>query len=279
MSHQTVTEVTTPAPSDNGSGTGTPNRSSRTHGHLSSQVILDGESKAVSFSGTVTDPDVYATFEELDEPDRPELAVRAFKIGVLALKDARSVAKADYVEKEFQRMRLQFERRLEEMLGDRGVLSQRLHKVFGEGGEMDAKLRGFFGDDGRFKLLMEEFLGEDGKLERAVEDAVGEDGSFRRSLNDFFGEDGRLHGEMERVFGEDGGWLFALLNPNDETTPLGKFRRSLEERFDPEREALRWSRRSMLSGSRPSGTRLQTTSSLRWTKGGRRCFRCRSPTR
>ena len=177
MSYQTATPVTTP-------------------GHGSPQVVLDEESKTVFFSGAVADLDVYATLDGVDERDRPEFAVRAFKVGVLALKDARSVAKADYVEKEFQRMRSQFEQMLEQMIGGEGLMNRRLVEVFGEGGEMDAKLRAFLGDDGRFRLLMEEFLGEDGKLERAVEAAVGEDGSFRNASART-----RLHGSVRTAAG------------------------------------------------------------------------------
>jgi len=88
----------------------------------------------------------------------------------------------------------------------------------------------------RMEDSLDRLFGEDGKLENAVEEAVGEDGHMAKVLEDVFGEEGKLHRELEAEFGEDGGRLFRLLNPSDERTPLGLFRKKLEERFDPDKK-------------------------------------------
>jgi len=225
---------------DRATGDGQPDRKASPNGEPA-EVVLDPEVRSVSITAVVVDPDVYRTFEDLDERDRPDFALRAFKAGVLAIRDAWVVAEADYVQKEFERMRDDFHTKMDDMFGEDGVVSRRIREVFGDDGEVDRKLRDFFGDQGRFHRVMNDFLGEEGKLERAVGAAVGEDGCLQRTLDEFFGERGRLRVELDRAFGPDGGRLYALLNPSDETTPLGKFRASLEERLDPNRKgSLLW---------------------------------------
>lgn len=225
---------------DRATGDGQPDRKASPNGEPA-EVVLDPEVRSVSVKAVLVDPDVYRTFEDLDERDRPDFALRAFKAGVLAIRDAWVVAEADYVQKEFERMRDDFHAKMDDMFGEDGVVSRRIREVFGDDGEVDRKLRDFFGDQGRFHRVMNDFLGEEGKLERAVGAAVGEDGCLQRTLDEFFGERGRLRVELDRAFGPDGGRLYALLNPSDETTPLGKFRASLEERLDPNRKgSLLW---------------------------------------
>jgi len=90
-----------------------------------------------------------------------DFALRAIKIGVLAQRDARTVAKTDYVEKEFQRMRGDFQRQMEEAFGSEGQVTRKIHDVFGENGAIDSKLCEFCGASGRFEALLKEYIGED----------------------------------------------------------------------------------------------------------------------
>lgn len=199
-------------------------------------VDLDASSNSVKISGTLANRDVYRTFDDLNEDRRNNFGLRAFKVGVIALRDAEAVSKLDYVEKEFDRMRSDFEQQMEKMFGDDGRLVAKMQEVFGEDGKMERKLQEFFGDDGRFERVVDEFLGEDGKLEKAVHDAVGEDGAFQETMDDFLGEKGRLREELDREFGEDSGRLWRLLDPEKETTVLGRFRKQIEDQFDPTKE-------------------------------------------
>lgn len=139
------------------------------------------EEQAVVFRVRIEDSSVFRVLQGVDEDNRIEFAVRAFKVGVLALRDSQTVGKADYVEKVFEQMQSEFKTKMEEMFGDDGVVSRRLENIFGE------------------------------------------DGALQRELQETFGK-------------EEGSRIWRVLNPNDSTTPLGKFRDHLEERLDPGRE-------------------------------------------
>lgn len=216
---------------DNGSGSG-----GHANGAATPDLHLDEKTRSVSLRARITDPEIYQVLADLPETERREFALRALKVGVVALRDIRTVAKADYVDKEFERMRSDLAQLLEGMFGDGGEVTRRIQDVFGEDGRMDERLRTFFGPEGRLRQLMDDFLGQDGRLRRALENAVGDDGALKRTLDEFLGEKGRLRRELDRFFDADDGRLHAMLNPADESTPLGAFRKSLEERFDPARE-------------------------------------------
>jgi len=57
-----------------------------------------------------------------------------------------------------------------------------------------------------------------------------------RSLDRFLGEKGELRRSLDAHFGEQGSVIYKILNPDDETTPLGKFRKQLLQELDTERE-------------------------------------------
>lgn len=133
----------------------------------SARVSLSPTNRMVNVEASLTDHDVYRLFEELPPDAREEFALRALKVGALAVRDAATVSKADYVGREFDRM----------------------------------------------------------QRELAVQ------------FDSFFGENGRLRQELDREFGPEAGRVFRLvLNPDDTRTPIGRFKKSLEDRFDPGRE-------------------------------------------
>jgi len=202
----------------------------------SAKVTLDSATRSVYLEAVLADGDVFNVLEEVPEEDRGHFAVLAVKVGVLALRDVRTVAKVDYVEKEFQRMSASFQRQMDGTFGPEGRVTRKIQEVFGETGAIDAKLRGFFGEGGRFEAVLEEYIGEGGKLCRSLDGRIGANGDFHRTLDEFLGEQGALRQALEREFGPNGGRLYRILNPEDATTPLGQLRRTLEERFDPARE-------------------------------------------
>jgi len=202
----------------------------------STLVAIDASTGTVRVALTLCDADVARFFEEAPEPLRPDLAMRALKVGALALRGARIDAKTDYVQREFLRMQADFASQMDRWFGERGEVTLRLHETFGDHGHVERRMQAFFGDGGRFESLMSEFAGEDGALAKALRDAVGDQGSLPRTMEEFLGEEGKLRRELDREFGEDGGRLYRILNPEDASTPLGQFRVRLEERFDPRRE-------------------------------------------
>jgi hypothetical protein len=200
------------------------------------KVTLDVATRIVYVEAALADGDVFNNLEEVPEPERGDFTLCAFKVGVLALRDARTVAKVDFVEKEFARMRTEFRGQIKETFGPEGQVTKKIEEVFGENGAVDAKMRTFFGEGGRFQTLLEEYCGEDGKLCRSLDTRIGPDGDFHNTLDEFLGQEGALRQALEGEFGPDAGRLYRILNPDDEKTPLGRLRKTLDHRFDPARE-------------------------------------------
>ena len=63
-----------------------------------------------------------------------------------------------------------------------------------------------------------------------------EDGRVSRKFQEFFGEKGTLARMLDGHFGENGSVIYKILNPKDETTPLGSFAKQLEEELDANKE-------------------------------------------
>ena len=82
---------------------------------------------------------------------------------------------------------------------------------------------------GEFERMQREI---DTELERVFSDK----GLLLGALDRFLGEDGELKRELEAHFGEQGSVIYKILNPDDESTPLGKFRKQLQQELDADRE-------------------------------------------
>lgn len=195
-------------------------------------AALDPDQRTVLLEIALEDPEAWAVLNEIPDEARVEFVLRALKVGFLALRDARTIGRADYVEKEFQRMRVEFQGHMESMFGAKGQVTTKLHEVFGNDGNLDQKLREFFGHGGRFEILLDSYLGDKGHLNRTLDRTVGQGGDINKLLDGFFGEHGRLRAALDQEFGEEGGRLYRILNPRDENTPLGEFRKALDERFE-----------------------------------------------
>jgi len=82
---------------------------------------------------------------------------------------------------------------------------------------------------GEFERMQREV---DGELEKIF----SEKGLLLRTLDQFLGEDGELKRTLDAHFGEQGSVIYKILNPDDESTPLGKFRKQLQQELDADRE-------------------------------------------
>jgi len=74
----------------------------------------------------------------------------------------------------------------------------------------------------RIDTELEKIFSEEGQLQSALDQFLGEDGELRRTLNDHFGERGSV--------------IYKILNPDDESTPLGKFRKQLQQELNADLE-------------------------------------------
>ena len=156
---------------------------------------------------TLHDPALAAFIGEAAEVDRPALAERALRIGLLAICNANATVNVDVVRAEFGRL-----------VAD---LSARQAEA---GQALDAVLRTNFADgDGRLPRQLEAYLGDSGKLNRLVGDLFDE-GRRDSAL-------GRLRELLGRYFDGDGSQLATLLDPTRAGSPLYQFRTEMRNEF------------------------------------------------
>ena len=181
-----------------------------------SDTRVSVDSQRITVDGlTVQDPSLAAFVNETPESDRPALAERALRIGLLAICNANATLNVDVVKAEFGRL-------VTDMAGKQAEAAQAL----------ETTLRNNFADgDGRLPRQLEAYLGDSGKLNRLVGDLFDE----RRRDSAL----GKLSQLLGRYFDGDGSQLATLLDPTRQGSPLHQFRsemtnefRRLNERFE-----------------------------------------------
>ena len=103
-------------------------------------AIEDGE--AVSVDGDrlrvrdleVPDPEVASYFGDLPESERPERLRRALRIGVLAITSTGAAQNVNFVEKAFDAMRSEFDRKMDSVFDEKGPVSDVIARNFGGDG-------------------------------------------------------------------------------------------------------------------------------------------------
>lgn len=126
--------------------------------------------------------------------DRLEAAIRA---GVLALKSADVGERVDYVKKEFERLRGDVERKMNDAVHD-----------------------------------IEGYLGEDGKMPRMMEGYIGKEGEVFKVMEKYIGEGGAVSETAERLAAEWADTLRSSMDPRNEKSPLHGMRQDILDRLD-----------------------------------------------
>ena len=155
----------------------------------------------------LTDAALAAFVSETPEADRPALAERALRIGLLTLANAGVSLSADVVKAEFER------------------LTDRMEATQKRAAEALAS------------TLRENFADGDGRLPRTLERFLGDDGQLRRITRDLFDENqresalGKLNEILGKYFDGDGSRLAHLLDPTRVGSPLHQFRGEVTDEF------------------------------------------------
>ena len=155
----------------------------------------------------LTDAALAAFVSETPEADRPALAERALRIGLLTLANAGVSLSADVVKAEFER------------------LTDRMEATQKRAAEALAN------------TLRENFADVDGRLPRTLERFLGDDGQLRRITRDLFDENqresalGKLNEILGKYFDGDGSRLAHLLDPTRAGSPLHQFRGEVTDEF------------------------------------------------
>jgi hypothetical protein len=155
----------------------------------------------------LTDAALAGFVSETPEADRPALAERALRIGLLTLANAGVSLSADVVKAEFER------------------LTDRMEATQKRAAEALAT------------TLRENFADGDGRLPRTLERFLGDDGQLRRITRDLFDENqresalGKLNEILGKYFDGDGSRLAHLLDPTRAGSPLHQFRGEVTDEF------------------------------------------------
>jgi hypothetical protein len=156
---------------------------------------------------TLHDSSLAAFVTETPEADRPAVAERALRIGLLTISNANATLNVDVVKAEFARL-------VSDMAGKQAEAANAL----------ETTLRANFADgDGRLPRQLEAYLGDSGKLNRLVGDLFDE----RRRDSAL----GRLRELLGRYFDGDSSQLATLLDPTRQGSPLYQFRVEMTGEF------------------------------------------------
>ena len=176
-------------------------------------VRIDGE-RIVVERLVLVDGALAAALEERDEAERPVVAERALRIGLLALQDASTSMDTDVVRREF-----------EKLVAQTTAANEQAARA------VEDVLRSNFADgDGRLPRTLELFLGDRGALQKFVTELFDE--TKRDSAI------GRIRVLLGTYFDGDGSRLAVLLDPTRLGSPLHQFRQEINEGFKGVHERL-----------------------------------------
>lgn len=161
----------------------------------------------------ITDPELIAELEQFADPaERDDFALKALKIGVLALKQARGQIDADMVRREGERLMVDLKSRLDQ---HEQLLNERMGSVLKEY---------FDPNSGRFSERVQQLLQEDGDLERTLKKQIaGDDSALSRTLLSHFGEESKL---------------MKLLNPEQSQGLIALMKETLDDKLHDQRRQV-----------------------------------------
>jgi hypothetical protein len=177
------------------------------------RIRLDDERVVIDHL-VIHDSGLASFIAERPADDRPELAERALRIGLLALQDVGVTVNVDVVRAEFEKLMRQAE-----SANAKAALA------------LEQTLRDNFADgDGRLPRTLETFLGDRGQLKTMVDDLFDE--KKRDSAI------GRIGTMLERYFDGDASKLAVLLDPTRLNSPMHQFRQEMTAGFKSLEERL-----------------------------------------
>lgn len=160
---------------------------------------------------TISDPEVIAELEQFSPGlGREEFALKALKIGVLALQQARGRLDADVIRREGETLMSDLKNRLD---NHNDLLRKQMEHV----------LKDYFDpQSGRFQERVQLLVSEDGELERALKKQIdGKDSALSLTLLSHFGEESKL---------------MKLLSPEQSQGILYLMKETLDEKLHSQRQ-------------------------------------------
>lgn len=162
----------------------------------------------------ITDNEILELLSVYASDKREAVALKALRIGLIALKNIESVGNVDYVEKEFQKFKNDLDKEFV-------VLKESFSKTLEETDEIiKEKLKSNFDPEtGIMSLVLDRYLGEGG------------------SLTDLFDENNngsavsKIKTILSEYFDGDASTVVRLLDPNNVKSPLSSFKKEIMDRL------------------------------------------------
>jgi hypothetical protein len=118
-------------------------------------------------SFSISDSDIVTFFEAIPSEDYEPKLIECLKIGVVALRTARTAENVEYVERRFDRLSRTFTENLTTTLES---IEERLEAFLGEEGTLANTFNEYLGDEGSLATIIDSNFGDDGRLVRDVFD-------------------------------------------------------------------------------------------------------------
>lgn len=140
----------------------------------------------------IQDSDLSSILLDIPEEDREEIIRKALKIGLVALKGASTTEKVDYIEKEFNKLKVNVE---DSMRTTDESIKNNLEKVFSDKGLLKSALEDYLGEGGKLKDLFDEKQKDSaiGKISEIMSKHFDGDGSVVKKLLDSNNPDSPLY--------------------------------------------------------------------------------------
>lgn len=168
------------------------------------RVRVDEERGAVSITDfSMSDPQVAEYFASHAPDQREDRLEAAIRTGVLTLKSTDVGERVDYVKKEFERLRADVEKKMDETVRD-----------------------------------MDDYLGADGKMPRMMEEYIGKEGEISKIMEKYIGEDGEVREVSRKIAMEWANEMRQSMDPRNEKSPLHGMHQDIVNNLDRMREGM-----------------------------------------
>lgn len=166
------------------------------------------------FSLNITDKEILELLSAYAPDKRDTIALKALKLGLIALKDIENFGNVDYVEKEFQKFKSDIDKEFV-------ILKEGFTKALEEADDLiKEKLRNNFDPNtGIMPLVMKQYLGEGGTLADLFDEQ--NNASAVAKIKKIFVE----------YFDEDASTVVRLLDTNNPKSPLCSFKKDIMDRL------------------------------------------------
>lgn len=162
----------------------------------------------------ITDGEILELLSGYTSEKRESVALKALKIGLIALKDIESAGNIDYVEKEFQKFKTDIDK---EFISLKDGFAKTLQ-------ETDERIK---------ERLKSNFDPEKGIMAQVMKQYLGEGGTLADLFNEQNNESAisKIKAIFSQYFDEDASTVVRLLDPNNPKSPLHLFRKDLIDRL------------------------------------------------